>query len=89
MTDYSRQIQELKDIVTQLEHSRVSQTNIEPDAVKQRHVGEGVRFIRSGLAADRPTSGEGTTSGSAMYWATDTFVLSIWTGSAWKTTTLS
>ena len=64
----------------------IGQFDVLPDAIKQRHIGEGVRFIRAGLAADRPTSGE---KEGAFYYATDTFVLSGWTGSAWKTTTLA
>lgn len=39
-----------------------------------------------GLAADRPTSGEFT---GQIYAATDTFAVSIWFGSAWKSATFS
>jgi len=49
-------------------------------------VGEGVRMVRAGLAADRPTSGE---KDGAVFFATDTGVLSAWDGSAWLDTTLS
>jgi hypothetical protein len=40
----------------------------------------------TGLAASRPSSG---TVAGQMFFATDTFVLSVWSGAAWKTTTLS
>lgn len=43
-------------------------------------------FPRTGVAASRPSSGRFT---GDMYFSTDTFVLSAWTGSAWKTTTLT
>lgn len=39
-----------------------------------------------GVAADRPTSGEFT---GQIYAATDTFAVSIWFGSAWKSSTFS
>lgn len=42
--------------------------------------------INTGAAASRPSSG--TFIGQA-YFSTDTFALSIWTGSAWKSVTLS
>jgi len=43
-------------------------------------------FPLSGLAANRPTSGRFT---GDQYLNTDTPSLSVWTGSAWKSTTLS
>lgn len=51
-----------------------------PDSVKQRHVGEGVRYLRAGTAANRPTSGE---KAGATYFETDTNKLKIWNGTAW------
>ena len=75
----------VKEIIEE-DSSYIFQNDIFQDVVKQRHIGEGVRFIRSGVAASRPTSGE---KEGAIYFATDTFVLSCWTGSSWKTTTLS
>ena len=82
-------LKKLEERIKLLEERRVHQTMVMPDAIRQRHIGEGVRFIRSGLAADRPTSGEEPLQGSAAYFATDTGVLSIWDGDAWLTTTLS
>lgn len=84
-----KQIDELKKEVEALKTRRITQEMILPNVIKTRMVGEGVRFIRSGLAADRPTEGEGTASGSAMYFATDSGLLSIWDGSSWLETTLT
>ena len=77
---------EIKRLIQEELRGVIGQFDVLPDIVKQRHVGEGVRFIRSGTAANRPTSGE---KAGAAWFATDTFVLSVWTGSAWKTTTLA
>lgn len=45
-----------------------------------------VGITPAGLAAKRPTAG---TFQGQTYFATDTFALSAWTGSTWKSTTLS
>lgn len=63
----------------------VTQSQILPGTVKQRHV-DGTIIIR-GLAADRPSDGDA--SKTWAYFATDAGVLSIWTGSAWLSTTLT
>lgn len=58
-------------------------------ANRHRQSGEDPAFqvggIYSGLSADRPTAPTKVT----LYFATDTFALSVWTGSAWKSVTLS
>lgn len=64
------------------------QSDVLPGTFKQRHLEANLYAIKFGLAADRPTS-PGTNSHYFAYFATDTFVFSCWTGSAWKTTTLS
>ena len=43
-------------------------------------------FPQTGVAANRPTNGRFT---GDQFFATDTFALSVYTGSAWKSTTLS
>ena len=43
-------------------------------------------LLTTGIASARPTSG---TFAGQQFFSTDTWVLSIWTGAAWKTTTLS
>lgn len=40
-------------------------------------------LLTTGVAASRPTSGAFT---GAQYFSTDTFILSVWTGSVWKST---
>jgi len=60
------------------ERSRLA--NIVADSVKTRHIGDGIRFIRSGLAANRPVRGEKPeqSSSTAWYFAYDTNVLSVY-----------
>mgnify|MGYP006921408599 CR=1 FL=1 len=87
--ELERNLDKLKEEVALLKQSRVSQTGVIPGAIKSRHIGEGPRFIRSGLATDLPTEGENATDSSALYYATDTNVLYLWDGSAWKSITVS
>lgn len=84
-----KRIDKLEDEIKSLQTKRVTQAQVLPDVIKERHVGEGVRFIRAGLEADLPTEGEPTASGQPFYWCTDSFKLKIWTGTAWKSVTLS
>lgn len=87
--DDKEKIRLLEMRLTALEQRRIGQGMIIADQVKQRHLGEGNRFIRSGLAANRPLVGEPVESNSsACYFATDSGVLSIWDGNAWLETTL-
>ncbi len=62
---------------------RITQQMIVPKAVKQRHI-DGL-IVFTGLAADRPADGKSV----KVFFATDTGVLSIWNGTAWKSVTLS
>jgi len=64
----------------------IGQMDILPDSVKQRHVGEGVRFIRAGLVANRPTTPE---RDGAVYYATDEDKLYVGDGSSWLSETLT
>jgi len=88
-TNLKKQLEELKKEIEALKQRRISQQMIIPDAIKMRGMGEANRFVRCGLAADRPTIGETSTDSTALYFATDTGLLSIWNGSAWLETTLS
>ena len=83
-----QRVKELEDELKRMS-TRTYQYNIPPNAIKQRHIGEGVRFLRSGLAADRPASPETSQNGLALYWAYDTGVLSIWSGTAWLSETFT
>jgi len=80
-----KEIDKLKDEVKLLSERRIRQTMIEPFAIKRRHLED--KVIVFGAAADRPTDGDATNIHT--YFSTDTFVLSCWTGSGWKTTTLT
>lgn len=83
---------EIDDVLDELVAARsrrlASEENIERDA-QSKSVSVGTFMF--GKSADRPESDymlqRGT--GSMLYFATDTFVLSAWTGSAWKSSTLS
>lgn len=85
----AEEIRKLQEKVGFLMQKRIGQVDIIPDSIKMRHIGEGVRFIRSGLEADLPATGESALQGSAFYWCTDSFKLKIWTGTVWKSATLS
>lgn len=63
---------------------RLHQSDIPPNTIEQRHL-KSMWGIHHGLAADRP---DGSTHVKA-YFATDTGVLSLWSGTAWLTTTLT
>jgi len=75
---------QIKQRLDALEMRRVHQSDIPPSTIKQRHMGQGNRFIRSGLEADLPSSGEGTSDNSSpVYYATDTGIIYTWNGSMW------
>lgn len=84
-------LEDLKKRVEELENRRIEQRMILPDAVKQRHVGEGVRFLRGGVATSKPIRGETTLQGYAVYFDTDANTLWIYNSvtGAWKSVTLS
>lgn len=64
---------------------RITQIMIPKGTIHNNHIEQGSSIVKFGLAADRPTSGDVY----PVYFAYDTYVLSCWTGSAWKSTTLS
>lgn len=88
MEDLAKQIKDLKREVDMLKQRRIYQQSIVPDAIKMRHLGEANRYIWAGLEADLPT-GVSVTSSVVAYFCTDTFKLKIWTGSAYKSVTLT
>lgn len=63
----------------------IHQSDIPVGTIKQRHIQPNALLIFTGLSADRPDG----SSFVKAYFATDTFVLSIWTGTAWKSATLT
>jgi len=83
-------ISDLSERLSNLENARIHQSDIPPATIKQRHLGDGNRFIRSGLEANLPTSGEGTSINStAYYFCVDSNKLKIWNGVNWVSVTLS
>jgi hypothetical protein len=87
--DIQKQIDDLKKEIEQLKQKRVFQQDVVPDAIKMRHMGEGNRFVRSGLEADLPSVPETGTDSSAIYFATDTDTLYIYNGTAWVSEVLT
>lgn len=78
---------DLKKDVDYLMQKRLIQQDIVPDIIKTRAMGEANRYIFSGLAAARPNGAKFGNS-TRIYFATDTNVLSVWNGTAWKSVTL-
>lgn len=82
-------IKKLEERIAALETRRIYQWDVAPGVIKTRHMGEPNSFFISGLAAGRPTEGFTVTGGTTYYFAYDTGVLSIWTGTAWLSETFS
>lgn len=83
------ELKKLRMDVDFLLQKRITQVDIVPAVIKTRHMGEANLWVRGGLEANLPTTGEGTSNGYAMYFCTDSKKLKIWTGSAWASTTLT
>ena len=81
-------VKKLEQEIEKLRTRRTSQADYIPDSIKQRHIGEGVRFIQAGLEADRPSANI-PMQGQQIYFCTDSFKLFVYTGTAWKSVTLS
>jgi hypothetical protein len=64
---------------------RVDTKMIPPHSIRSRHLESGLFAIKTGLATDRPETGDET----RFYFATDTGVFSAWTGTAWLSETLT
>lgn len=86
--DFKKEIEDLKKEVQALKERRIIQSMILPDVVKMRHMGEANRYIWAGLESELPPGGSVTNSVIA-YFCTDSFKLKIWTGTAYKSVTLS
>lgn len=84
--DLKKRIEKLESEVEKLKTRRISQADVIPDSIKERHVGEGVRFIRTGVTADLPTAGEEPMQGAAIFYDQTTKKLYIWnrTNQAWE-----
>ena len=84
-------LKELEQQINLLKAKRIYQLDIAPDEVKQRHISEGVRYIRDGTTADKPDEGEEPLQGAAIYFDYQTNILYVWNRSegAWKSETLT
>jgi hypothetical protein len=63
----------------------IHQSQIPPNVIKQRHLDASLTTIKIGASTNLPDNGNEIRA----YFATDTGVLSIWSGSAWLSVTLS
>lgn len=79
-----------KDFAT-FKAKRITQEQVIPGSIKMRAMGEANRFVRGGLAANRPTAGETTSDGLAFYYETDTKKLKIYDydNEVWREVTLT
>lgn len=77
---------EVTKIVEEKIRTIINQFNIFPGTIKERHVGEGVKYLRAGLVANKPTLPE---KDGAVYYAKDENKLYIGDGGAWVSTTLA
>ena len=82
------EIAKLQKQIDELKVRRISQSDLIPQQIKKRHMGEPNSYIWAGLEANLPT-GASVTSGVVAYFCTDSFKLKIWTGTAFKSVTLS
>ena len=84
-------LDELFKRVALLEQKRIYQQDIANDVVKMKHVGEGVRYIQTGLAADRPTTPAEPSNSCMIWFSYDSNVLSVYNVNtdSWKSVTLT
>lgn len=71
-------IKKLEQEVEKLKTRRTSQADYIPDSVKMRTIGEGVRYLRDGITANKPTEGEVPMQGAAVYYDRTAKKLYIW-----------
>lgn len=77
----NEQIELITNLVEELVASTIiTRYNIPAGVIQRRHIGEGVKGVRSGLAASIPSEGD---SIGDVYFSYDTDTLSIWNGSSW------
>jgi hypothetical protein len=82
-------LDQLQADVELLKQRRLTQVDYTNGSVKQRHMGEANIWVNGGLSTARPATPNKTSQGTAIWFSTDTNVLSIWNGVAWKNTTLT
>jgi hypothetical protein len=91
MDDTQKKLKELEERIKTLETRRLLQQDYTNDSVKMRTIGEGVRYIRGGVTADKPTSGEEPMQGNAIFFDETASKLYIWnrTTNLWKSATIA
>jgi hypothetical protein len=81
-----QRLQVLENAVAQLVTRRIGKNNIIPGSINQTHLASGCGVIIFDKAANRPTAGSNFI---LAFFATDSHVLSLWDGAAWRTQTLT
>lgn len=84
--DVIAEITKLKKLISDVATKRIGKNNIIPASISQTHLISGSFVIIFDIASNRPTAG---TDRCKAFFATDTNVLSLWNGSAWKTQTFT
>ena len=82
-------LEKLRQDVDLLMQRRLTQVDYTSGSVKQRSMGEANLWVNGGVSTSRPAQPPKTSQGTAIWFSTDTNVLSIWNGVAWKNTTLT
>lgn len=89
-SNLAQKVKELEDKVEILSQRRISQLDIIPSTIKNRHMGEANTYVFSGVEADLPVAGINIgTQNFSMYWCTDSHKLKIWDGTIWRSVTLA
>ena len=80
--ELEKKIKKLEDDVRILKGRRILQSDVLPDVIKVRHMGEGNRYFYAGVVADLP-DGASVPNSVTCYFATDTDTLYIYNGTTW------
>ncbi len=79
-----KRLEELEKKVKLIDEKRIFQQDVVPDAIKMRAMGEANRFVRFGVASDKPTVGETSTDSTAMYYDSTAHKLWVYDNGTWK-----
>ena len=77
-SEVQKRLDDLQKQIDDLRVKRIHEHDILPGEIKSKHISEGVKWIRSGITANKPTSGEDTDYGGAIYYDTTANKLYIW-----------
>ncbi len=87
--DLQEKLKDLQDQIDQLRMKRIHEHDILPGEIKSKHISEGPKWIRGGTATDKPTVGEPTDNGYAVYLDITNNRIYFYNGSAWKYASLT